>query len=691
MLRRGWPYVVVGFFFLATSPYFAGLNNPNEMSRLYAARAFVDSGRFAVDGVIRRWGPTDDLARREGERYSSKAPWQSLVAIPAVALAPSLNELWGLPSDKRRILYWGRLLATALPSWAFACLLLAWCRRRCLELGAPVEVGTGLGLSIALGTMLYPYALTMTGHAWAAASVGAGYLGLIALGRRTPLEPSWRWTAVGIGFACAVAPFAEYPAALAAFPIVAGAIWMAPGWRRRAEVTAYLGLGGLLPFGLGLWAHQRMWGHPLKTGYSFLANPAYADAHATGFFGVGVPRLAPLAQVLFSAETGLFFFSPVLLVGLAMLLRSAFPREVNRRHRLVARVGGVGVLLLFLFIAGHSAWRGGWTLGPRYIIPIAPLLSVWLVEAMVVPSVRPYALALGALSICVNGFSSALYPHLSDVYSNPIAHFVLPTYAAGYAPYGLGTLIGLKGGWANAVHVLPLLAVAAWTASRAPLEGWARRLALCGALFAAFGLLLASIPERNPQAAQRETQRLWAMWEPNPAETSVDRPPKAGRIQGLKGWASKASVVNAPLRGDGPVRACRPPHGGRCAYGEHPWQVMEVTRNAVAGASVRALRLHPIRDRWVRMEMPVPPKAEQLELDYAMSDAAVQQSAPEPVRGEVMVDGETVRRFEAENVFGWRRVQVPLTDSATVAIRVTTKNDGAKVLLLDGAFYRQTD
>jgi len=688
VLRRGWPYVVVGFLFLATSPYFAGLNNPNEMSRLYAAQAFVRSGEFAVDGVIRRWGPTDDLARRSGRRYSSKAPWQSLVAVPAVAVAPSLNRLFGLSGEKRHVLYWARLFATVLPTWAFACLMLAWARRRCLELGAPLEVGTGVGLSIALGTMLYPYALTLTGHAWAALAVGAAYLGLIGLGRRTPAEAGWRWTALGIGFACALAPFAEYPAALAAFPIVVGAIWMAPDWRRRAEVTAYLGLGGLLPFGLGLWAHQRMWGHPLKTGYSFLANPAYADAHSTGFFGVGLPRLDTLAKVLFSAETGLFFFSPVLLVGLAMLVRSAFPQDPNKRHRLVARVGGIGVLALFLFIAGHSAWRGGWTLGPRYIIPVAPLLGVWVVEAMVVPSVRPYALVLGALSICVTGFSAALYPHLSDVYSNPVAHFVLPTYAAGHAPYGLGALLGLKGGWANAVHAVPLLAVAAWTASRTPVEGWSRRLIACGALFAAFGVVLASVPERDASAAARETQRLWAMWEPRPRGPAVDRSPQPGRVQSLQTWVRKARVVTRPLEGDGSIQSCEPPHGGRCAYGDHPWQILERVRNTVAGASVRVLRLHPIRERWVRMEMPVPSRAERLRLDYAMSDAAVKQSADVPVRGEVLLDGEVFRRFEAPNQFGWQRLEVPLAHSATVAIQVTTENDGAKVFLLDGAFYQ---
>ncbi|MEM6370930.1 MAG: hypothetical protein AAF851_21780 [Myxococcota bacterium] len=688
MLRRGWPYVVVGFLFLATSPYFAGLNNPNEMSRLYAAKAFVDYGSFAVDPVIRHWGSTDDLAQREGLRYSSKAPWQSLVAIPAVAVAPGLSRALFGEVDKRLILHWTRYLATVFPSLIFALLLLRWCRRRSVELGASVEVGTGLGFALALGTMLYPYALTLTGHAWAAASVGGAYLGLIALGRRTPQEPSWRYVAMVVGCGCAIAPFAEYPAALAALPIVLGAVWMTRTWRRRAEVVAWMGLGGLPPLALGLWAHRQMWGHPLRTGYSSLANPAYADAHATGFFGVGAPKPDVLAKVLFSTDTGLFFFSPVLLVGLAMLLRSAFPRSTNRRHRLVARVGAVGVLALFVFIAAHAAWRGGWTLGPRYIIPVVPLLGLWVVEAMVVPAVRPWALVLGALSICMTGFAAALYPHLSDVYANPVAHFVLPTYARGLAPYGLGSFLGLEGGWANLLHVVPLAGVAAWTASRAPIEGGVRRLALCAVLFAAFGGLLVGVPERDASAAERETERLWRMWEPDGIAPPARPPPKPGRLQSLRSTLRKARVVNRPLNGEGEKKSCAPPHGGRCRYGDQPWQTLELTHNQVDGAPVQALRLHPVRERWVEMSVPVPAQAARLELDYALSDAAVTQSAPSPVMGELLLDGVSARRFQALKFPGWQRLELPLTGSSTITVRVTVQDDGAKVFLLDGWFYR---
>ena len=88
LIHHLWPYFAVAFLYLCTSPYHRGLNNPNEMVRVYMTKALVDDGTPAIDSVIRQWGGVDDKAIRDGKLYSSKAPLQSLTGVPVYALLP---------------------------------------------------------------------------------------------------------------------------------------------------------------------------------------------------------------------------------------------------------------------------------------------------------------------------------------------------------------------------------------------------------------------------------------------------------------------------------------------------------------------------------------------------------------------------------------------------------------------------
>ena len=58
---------MVAYLYLATTPYHAGLNNPNEMVRLYMSAAYVEHGSLDIDPEIRRWGGVDDKAIRRIE------------------------------------------------------------------------------------------------------------------------------------------------------------------------------------------------------------------------------------------------------------------------------------------------------------------------------------------------------------------------------------------------------------------------------------------------------------------------------------------------------------------------------------------------------------------------------------------------------------------------------------------------
>lgn len=698
-LLGGWPYALVTFLYFATWPFHHGLNNPNEMVRVYMTRAEVLHGSPVIDPVIREWGGVDDKAVRDGKLYSSKAPLQSLVGVPIYRwLIGEASQL-----DKRLITTRLRRFGSVLPGLLFAGVLIAWSRHRARELGARGGSGTALGLTLALGTMLYPYALTFTGHIWAALSAGGAYLGVVLLSRATPGMTGWRALALITGFLGALAPFAEYPAALLALPALLGGLWVTRGWRRRGELAGLLALGGALPFAIGLWAHQQSWGSPFKTGYSFLENTAYVAVHHGGFFGVGAPKLVAFAGALFSPGTGLFFYSPVLVIGLVSAIVLAIqgrlraqdeislPSEgasaappIDRRLALAALIGCGAE---FLFIAGHAGWRGGWTVGPRYIIAVAPVLGLWVIEAMRWQWARRAVPLLAAASIAITAPAAALYPHLSDVYTNPIVTFLWPSYARGESSYGLAHSLGLHGHAANAAHLVPIALAVLYAGLAGSLSSvrealWAAlRLVLGLALIA---LLMTRISEQDAGAAARENERLWGFWEPHrPAET-----PPGLLFRARDRWQTIRVESVSP---EGVVRPCTttPGESDRCSYADQPWQHFAPETLELDGARRPILFLHPVQGWVVRATIPLDPRTRRAVLRYGLADASVASTNTTPVEITVAQRARTLSQAQATNVRGLQALELPLTSTAPLTLELRSANDGARVFGFDLELYAE--
>lgn len=704
--RSYWPFVLVAFLYLATSPYHRGLNNPNEMVRVYMTKAAVDDKTYAIDHVIRQWGGVDDKAVRDGVLYASKAPLQSLIGIPIYALAEPAFHALGLRFDKQRITFVLRVFGSALFGIAFAWMFLAWASSRAAELGASRAAGLGVGLGIVLGTMLYPYALTYTGHLLAAAASGCCFLGVALLARCRPRSRRWIKRAMLLGFFGAAAPFAEYPSALAVAPILFAALFITPTWRDRFELAAWMFVGGFVPLALGLHAHAAMWGSPWRTGYSFLENASYVTVHKAGFFGVRGPKLDAFVGALFSPATGLFFFSPILLVGLAALVRrtafAAAPSSSSSSSSSSPRPGGapslagaplpralavatlVGFVLEVLFISGHTGWRGGWTLGPRYIIPLAPLLGFWVVEALVVPKLRGAVLAIAAISIATTGFAAAIYPHLSDVFTNPLKTFLIPSYAQGFGSYGLGHALGLVGWPANLVHLVPLVVAFAYTvfagASRET-SAILRQVLVSAVAIASATLLLVAIPEQDPIAAAHENARLWGFWEPSVAREagSGSRQPWRARDH----WQTLSVSVSADSgtgNGNGPRRACTW-NGGRdaCAYGDEPWQTFRPGSLVFDGQATDVLMLHPIAERTVFVEVPVQAGRHRLKIIAGLSDDAIASDNNSPVVLRALQNQRELATLEFEETSGLQTAAWTMTSTVPLRLEVSVRGrDGAR-------------
>ena len=705
-----WPYPLIVGLYLITSPYHQGLNNPNEMVRVYMTKAWVETGRFRIDPVIRQWGMVDDKAIRDGNLYSSKAPLQSLVGIPAYAAAPAILTVLDSPLTKRTQTWVLRVFGAAIFGIGLCFVLLGWCRRRSVELGASAAYGNAVGLGLGLGTMIYPYSITFTGHGLAAAAAGGCYLAVIVLSRRRPRGRGWTAAALAAGALGGAAPFAEYPAALVAAPALAAALVVTPSWPDRARLFGLLAVGGAVPFCGGLWAHHALWGHPFATGYAFLENQAYVDVHGEGFFGVSVPRADAFGGALVSPGTGLFFYSPLLVAGLgAVIFAAVRPRRFEAADpraapatifaRPLAVAALVGFALSVYFISAHRGWRGGWTVGPRYIVGVAPVLGLWALEALRMPRWRPLVAGLAAASIALTGFAASLYPHLSDVYTNPLGTFLWPSYRAGATTYGLGHTLGLDGATANAVHVVPLLFAIAYCVvvglADRPLrhhrpERRRRRWWTIGAVapLVVATVIVAVFPEHEPAAAYRENLRLWGFWEPERPSRAGPRTPRPRSDRVFQARRHYRRIRIAVVEPNGQTRVCGPFEGAQCRYGPQPWQRFGPERMPIGGAPQDVLFLHPIAGHTVRATVPVVPRATTFVLRYGMADASVGADNPHPVALTVRQANAVLSTTEVPLDYGLRSLEGTLTSTAPLQIEIEVHRDGARVFGFDLEQYR---
>ena len=213
---------------------------------------------------------------------------------------------------------------------------------------------------------------------------------------------------------------------------------------------------GALPLAvaLGLY-HTVLFGRPWRFPFGNVENPEFLRRdHSAGFHGLASPKLIAVRAFLFSPDYGLFIFSPLLAVG-AFAMLGLVVRGPRREGLLVFAI----VSLMFVFLAGMSNWRAGWCVGPRYITTVAPFLVFALARAWRMLRERPWGSALVAglviPSVLLNVVSGAVYPHYPEVFDNPVFDLTFPLLGDGYAPYSLGSALGLHG----LASLVPLAAV----------------------------------------------------------------------------------------------------------------------------------------------------------------------------------------------------------------------------------------
>lgn len=304
----------------------------------------IDRTRYEVGDIA-----AGDFRTFEGHLYSDKAPGLAFVTVPAYVV---LRELGLRTSGDPTVALWAlRLWGVVLP----AVVLLLIARR----LADRVSPGHGVIVAVVLGasTLILPFTTMLYSHVLTAMLLLASF----ALLWEEPGGGPRPWLPVGAGFAAGFAVTSEYQTALAAAVFGLYAIARAPRLRRGLAYGAGVALG-LLP----LLAYNQ-WAFGSPTHLSYFGDELTSGALAT--------KLDPsLVNVLFTfvAMPGLLVLAPILacgLVGLASLYARGFRAEA---------------LAISLVVAAFTIYNASlpgieydaYTAGPRYLVPVLPLLAV---------------------------------------------------------------------------------------------------------------------------------------------------------------------------------------------------------------------------------------------------------------------------------------------------------------------------
>ena len=299
---------------------------------------------------------------RDGRYYSPFGITQSLFNVPFFVAGRVASRVTGLSIGRadaieKAAVALGNTVAMAAGVWV--CYLFA---RR---ITGSTRTAARCALATAFATPLWPYSkfgfnaplsvlfVTIAIYcAWSATRSDAE----ARLDARTPISPAW------IGWWMGLALLTRHELPILLLPI---AIWLyleSPGrgvFIRRMIAVAI----GFLP-AAAAWCALNVYrfGNPLDAGYLRDRVPQFGSAITTGLYGL-----------LLSPTASLFVYCPIAIVAVAALLVLA-PRD-----RAAAILFGGSVLVLLFFYAQLGNWMGGRSYGPRYLVPVIPMLMLALV------------------------------------------------------------------------------------------------------------------------------------------------------------------------------------------------------------------------------------------------------------------------------------------------------------------------
>jgi len=224
------------------------------------------------------------------------------------------------------------------------------------RLGAGLRPAAVVAVGALVGTFALPYGKEFFSEPLAALCL------VVAVERALARRPAWAGLALGLAIL-------TRPQNVLFAPVFAAVAWRAEGLR----AVARLGIGMLPGVALTVAYNQVRFGSPFELGYQDV--------------GLTTPLLDGAVGLLLEPRKSLLLFAPIVLL-LPLVLRQSW-----RENRLATVLIGAQTAITVVLTAKWFAWHGGWSWGPRLVLP-AVVLAVVLVGPWMTTTRRVRAVVL---------------------------------------------------------------------------------------------------------------------------------------------------------------------------------------------------------------------------------------------------------------------------------------------------------
>lgn len=363
-----WLGIAVCLVYLLTAG--SNFSSGDSFSELRVTQSLVEHGaaNVPISNPHQRcagWG----CRGSDGRYYASHGIAFSLYLLPFYGLAQTAIKIFpGAHCDT-----WDACVPIHLISWSnclLAALIVALLCLLCLDLGYPRRRALALAALYGFSTLAWPYArfafdVSLTGLLLLAAVREA------LLGGDRDSSGEGRWWRAGLFGGLAI--LTRLPTIPALAPIaVWAALAPAPDATARWRRTLAFAIPVVASLAFSAWYNAARFGSVFNDGHLHNAADQFTFQPWVGIVGMTI-----------SPGKGLLWYCPVIMFALV-----ALPR-FDARHRVACRLAlavAACSLLPYLFVPD---WYGGDAWGPRFLLPVLPLLILPAVEAPPILTASP--------------------------------------------------------------------------------------------------------------------------------------------------------------------------------------------------------------------------------------------------------------------------------------------------------------
>ncbi|MCX7943459.1 MAG: hypothetical protein N2746_03000 [Deltaproteobacteria bacterium] len=413
--------------------HYDNIPNPNEQSRIYLITAIVDNHKISIDEQIKRFGDTIDISRHDGKAYCDKAPGLSFLGVPFYLVLKYILKIFGLEPTYSIILKFLRVVLLGIPSALFSLILLSTIKKYTDDF----HLSLTMTAFYSIGTIAFTYSNLLFGH-----QLGAMFTFLLLYLIQNNNKSRW-YKLVFIGFIAGFSVIIEYPLIIIAFIL---SVYQFITLEKKSRFAFYV-LGGIIAASILMTYNKAAFGSVISTGYSYIANPTFAQFHKEGILGITTPKPTAFVGSFFSSMRGIFFFMPALIFSLGgiyyMILLKRYRRD------------GIFIFIIFLsmtyFISSFSYWQAGGTVSQRHLTSLIPFLIIPLsvfAKIMVDKNQVLLLLLLSSLmlfSMLMIPYATIPFPFFSVSYPNPLFELPLNLWRWGAIPPNIANVFNIKG------------------------------------------------------------------------------------------------------------------------------------------------------------------------------------------------------------------------------------------------------